>query len=1167
MVRQMHVRRPGVEQPRGVTVTGLFAFLGAVTLLIATAFAAPASASSLTDTTYADFSAGTTGAGTYVAESSDGEVTLAPTAGSEFPGSALPSGWFKTPWAVGGDATVSGGQLTVDGARTGTSATYGPGHNLEFRATFSSTAASSHIGFGTDYNAPPWAMFSVKGDGQLYARTDNGSAGGAIETPLGTGYFGSSHVFRIEWTTAGVDYYVDGSLVASHGISIGATPLRVLASDFSVGGGSLLIDWVRMTPYTSPGTFTSRILDAGGPVAWGSLNWTADQPAGTSVALSVRTGNTPIPDGTWSAFSPIASPGNDVPGFSRYAQYSAVLTSADPGTTPTLKDVTIAFDPPNYGNFIKADHPLAYYRLDEPVGSSQMIDRSGNGHHGTYQNEIALGRDGATACERRPHPPRACELANPPENKAGYFPARDGHGYVNGITAPTTAYTMEAWVKPADGNDMMVMSHGGGGQLFIKDGKLSFRQVQNTISSNGVVEPGKWSHVAATWDGSNTRLYVNGTQVAHSGTANKPPSGTSTFFVGYGEMAPWFHGDLDEVAYYAKALPADAFGDRYKMATVKDNPSAARGNTPLNTEGPSTDPVAPKNGGLYAPGKVPAADFSCSDPDDLPGDPDVVSCTAKVDGTTPIANGDPLPGSTGTHSFVVTAVDTANNTYVHTHTYTVKPFSWIYGHDNPIAYYRLGDGSNQPMVDASGNNRHGQYKNDQDSGPTGISGDGNKARDFFGAGGYGYVNGISAPRYQATLEAWVKPLGNLDPSSSEFDGSSLPAGWSVRDTWTPGGSVDVSAGQLVVDGASAGTNATYGSGRTLDFKATFAPGTPFAHAGFGVDYNNPPWAIFSVKGDGQLYARTDNNGGAVETPLGTGYLGSAHRYRIEWTATEVVYYVDGNVVASHNVSFGATQMRPLVSEYNAGVGDLRVDWLRMSPHALGDASIVGHGDAGEIYIKGGYFHFRHMDKTVTSSVPVEPGQWQQVVGTWDGVDIRIYVDGVETGKTEATRRPSSASTFYVGYGELAPWFRGAIDEVAYYGTALPPARVYQHFLADPPPSDQGDPGRSGDSIMGGGTAGGSGSTGGGSGSTGSGATGEKPPTSEDSTPGPETASRPASAQCVQATVGLKKARKAHRRANRKLAKARRNEKKGLRKKAKLTGRKVARQRNLVRSSC
>ncbi len=125
-----------------------------------------------------------------------------------------------------------------------------------------------------------------------------------------------------------------------------------------------------------------------------------------------------------------------------------IVTATDRAGNTSTKKVAYTIDPPDYGKFVKEDHPLAYYRFNEALGSSEMKDSSGHGHDGIYQNGIALQRDGAPNCERRPHPPRVCELANPAENKAAFFPARDGHGYVNGITAPTHAYTMEAWVKP-----------------------------------------------------------------------------------------------------------------------------------------------------------------------------------------------------------------------------------------------------------------------------------------------------------------------------------------------------------------------------------------------------------------------------------------------------------------------------------------------------------------------------------------------------------------------------------------------------------------------------------------------------------------------------------------------------------------------------------------------
>ena len=162
-------------------------------------FTMPTPSGALTDTTTADFAAGQADAGTYMGEAGDGEVLLAPTAGSEFSGSALPSGWSTTPWQAGGGATVGGGSIAVDGAAVGRRSTFAAGRTLEFAATFSG-AAHQHVGFGVDFNSQPWAMFSTAGGGGLFART-NGTS-----TQIAGNWLGSPHRFRIEWTSTGATY-------------------------------------------------------------------------------------------------------------------------------------------------------------------------------------------------------------------------------------------------------------------------------------------------------------------------------------------------------------------------------------------------------------------------------------------------------------------------------------------------------------------------------------------------------------------------------------------------------------------------------------------------------------------------------------------------------------------------------------------------------------------------------------------------------------------------------------------------------------------------------------------------------------------------------------------------------------------------------------------------
>ncbi len=323
-----------------------------------------------------DFLDGTTGTDTYVAATDDGEVILKPTAGSEFFGTTMPAGWTSTTWDAGIGTSVAGGVATIDGALLATSGapSYGPGRAIEFVATFEANTGQ-HIGFATDLNAPPWAIFSNGGGSVLKARTRS-----AISAETSTDLTGVAisipHRFRIEWDAGEVRYFVDGTLKATHTVTV-AGPMRPAASDWP-GGATLALDWIRMSPYALAGTFESRIGDAGSAATWGAITWTADTPSGTGLALSVRTGDTPTPDGTWTVFNAIAN-GDPVGVSSRYIQYQAVLTG-DGTSTPVLSDLAIACttspdpDPPVITNLAATVDPggtaaTITWDTDEPADS------------------------------------------------------------------------------------------------------------------------------------------------------------------------------------------------------------------------------------------------------------------------------------------------------------------------------------------------------------------------------------------------------------------------------------------------------------------------------------------------------------------------------------------------------------------------------------------------------------------------------------------------------------------------------------------------------------------------------------------------------------------------------------------------------------------------------
>lgn len=110
-----------------------------------------------------------------------------------------------------------------------------------------------------------------------------------------------------------------------------------------VSGQKPAVDWMHISLYSTPATFTSRALDAEAVVPWATISWNADQPTGTS--LSVGTGNAAVPDGSWTSFTTVSSSAMTLTGSSRYIQYQATLSTTDTTQTVVLRNATITFAP------------------------------------------------------------------------------------------------------------------------------------------------------------------------------------------------------------------------------------------------------------------------------------------------------------------------------------------------------------------------------------------------------------------------------------------------------------------------------------------------------------------------------------------------------------------------------------------------------------------------------------------------------------------------------------------------------------------------------------------------------------------------------------------------------------------------------------------------------
>ena len=108
------------------------------------------------------------------------------------------------------------------------------------------------------------------------------------------------------------------------------------------------ISWWNMDEYQASGGLESSILDTDCSPHWSAIDWSATEPAGTSLGFQVRSSDSPeiTQMGPWSdtLYAPCSLQGILTDG-EQYVQHRAVMETADPATTPTLLDVTLSWNP------------------------------------------------------------------------------------------------------------------------------------------------------------------------------------------------------------------------------------------------------------------------------------------------------------------------------------------------------------------------------------------------------------------------------------------------------------------------------------------------------------------------------------------------------------------------------------------------------------------------------------------------------------------------------------------------------------------------------------------------------------------------------------------------------------------------------------------------------
>lgn len=193
---------------------------------------------------------------------------------------------------------------------------------------------------------------------------------------------------------------------------------------------------------------------------------------------------------------------------------------------------------------------IGHWKLDETSGTSAS-DISGNANTGTLTG-LSFSTD-----------------SKPGRDSTGVDFA--GNDYISiadhASLKPTAGLTITAWIKGdswGTGSNVNTILRKGTDnpnnyQLAIASSRIEFGLDGNDdsgIKGNTTLQTGTWYHVAATWDGSNARVYLNGVLDMGSPTARSGTIGTDTrpLYIGGRASADYFDGMIDDVRIYNYAL-------------------------------------------------------------------------------------------------------------------------------------------------------------------------------------------------------------------------------------------------------------------------------------------------------------------------------------------------------------------------------------------------------------------------------------------------------------------------------------------------------------------------------------------------------------------------------------------------------------------------------------
>jgi hypothetical protein len=200
---------------------------------------------------------------------------------------------------------------------------------------------------------------------------------------------------------------------------------------------------------------------------------------------------------------------------------------------------------------------IAWYPMDTLSVAGVTPDATGNGHDATCTATLcpvlvpghlgmAVSFDGSTQFLQVADSP-VFHTTGPYTLAVWVNPGRVPEFFDNILGKPLGVASADSWA--------LDIANPGVAEFFTNDDMSTM----DHLASPGDLPIGAWSHVAAVWNGTDKRLFVNGTEVAASAWSSTQYD-THPVVIGAdidnGVVDGWLQGLLDDVRIYGRALSA-----------------------------------------------------------------------------------------------------------------------------------------------------------------------------------------------------------------------------------------------------------------------------------------------------------------------------------------------------------------------------------------------------------------------------------------------------------------------------------------------------------------------------------------------------------------------------------------------------------------------------------